>query len=289
MDKPYQRLLTAIIGIPLLFLICYLGEPWFLLLVLTLILIAQVELLRVFEKKRYTVNGWLIISSSLLLAISAYIGYLYMNIMFTVIVVLVLVIDLKQEALNEVIHRLAISMFVIIYIGWFLSHAILLRDIGENSSIRVYAETAQGLKDAGFFYIIFVFSSTFLNDTGAYYIGKWKGSRKLSPNISPGKTVEGTVAGIITAIIGGEIVNLIFKSPLPLHWVFILSVIIAGMAIFGDLIESMIKRSVGIKDTGSILPGHGGILDRFDSLILVFPVSYYLILLHYYLNGVMIL
>ena len=286
MDKPYQRLLTALIGLPVLFLICYFGGFWFLIFVLIIILFCLLELLKILEKKEYTDNKYLIIFSSLVLAISAYVDYLYMGIVFTAVVVLVLIVNLKHEDSKEVIHRLGVGIFAITYIGWFLSHAILIRNISQNSGIGMYAQTAQGLSDPGFFYIILVFACTFLNDTGAYYIWKWKGSRKLSPRISPEKTVEGTVAGIIAAIIGGEIVNLIFKSPLQLPWVFILSLIIAFAAICGDLLESMIKRSAEIKDTGSILPGHGGVLDRFDSLILAFPVSYYLILFYYYLKGV---
>jgi phosphatidate cytidylyltransferase len=161
----------------------------------------------------------------------------------------------------------------------------LLRNIGYVPQIKSYAKKVQGLGDAGFFYLIFVVACTFLNDTGAYFVGRWKGKRKLIPRISPGKTVEGTVGGILSSTITGWIVNLIFRSPLEHHWALIFGFIVGFVALLGDLIESLIKRSAGVKDSGIILPGHGGILDRFDSLILVFPVSYYLIIIYYWSKG----
>jgi phosphatidate cytidylyltransferase len=169
-----------------------------------------------------------------------------------------------------------------------LSHAILLRRIDCNSSLKTYAETVQGLGDAGFFYIFLVVSCTFLNDTVAYFIGRWRGKRRLIPHVSPGKTVEGTVGGIISSIITGVVANLIFKTPIEHPWAFIFGFIIGVVAVFGDLTESLIKRSAEAKDSGGILPGHGGILDRFDSLVFTFPISYYVVLLYYWLNGVSI-
>jgi phosphatidate cytidylyltransferase len=182
--------------------------------------------------------------------------------------------------------ELGTTLIGIIYLGWFLSHAILLRNLENNSDIKNHAETVQGIKDAGFFYVVFVVACTFLNDTGAYFVGKWKGKKKLIPRISPGKTVEGTIGGIISSTITGGVMNLIFKSPLEYSWAFSFGFIIGVVAVFGDLVESLIKRSLGVKDSGGILPGHGGVLDRFDSLIVVFPVSYYLVLLYYWFNGV---
>lgn len=216
---------------------------------------------------------------------AAYFGFVYFSIVAAAIIITTLLLMLMQERGGDVLSQTALNLLVIIYLGWFLSHAILLRNIGDSEYMRLVGEYDQGLRDSGFFYVIFVVTCTFLNDTGAYYIGKWKGRRKLSPEISPGKTVEGTLGGIITAIVTAGIVNLVFKSPLPYFFAFVFAFIVSLAAIFGDLFESMIKRTAGVKDSGAILPGHGGILDRFDSLILVFPVSFYLILLYYLLKG----
>lgn len=285
MDKPYQRILTSIIGIPLLYLIFYLGGVWFLLLFLVVIFVAEFEFIAMLKKKGYALQKGLIFLCGVILPAAAYFGFVYFSIVAAAIIITTLLLMLMQERGGDVLSQTALNLLVIIYLGWFLSHAILLRNIGDSEYMRLVGEYDQGLRDSGFFYVIFVVTCTFLNDTGAYYIGKWKGRRKLSPEISPGKTVEGTLGGIITAIVTAGIVNLVFKSPLPYFFAFVFAFIVSLAAIFGDLFESMIKRTAGVKDSGAILPGHGGILDRFDSLILVFPVSFYLILLYYLLKG----
>lgn len=289
MDKPYPRIFTAIIGIPILYLIFYLGGLWFLFLFLAVIFIAESELIIMLKKRGYSVNKGLISLSVVTLSVAAYFGYVYFSTISTAVIIITFLLMLMERQESDVLSQTGLNLLVIIYLGWFLSHAILLRNIGESSHLRVFNESIPGLKDAGFFYIVFVVTCTFLNDTAAYYIGKWKGKKRLSPNISPGKTVVGTVAGLPSSIVTGVVVNFIFGSPLSYSWVFFLGLIVAITAIFGDLFESMIKRSLGVKDSGAILPGHGGVLDRFDSLILVFPVSYYLILLYHSLKGVRII
>jgi phosphatidate cytidylyltransferase len=284
MDKPYQRILTSVIGVPLLYLVFYLGGVWFLSLFFVVIFMAEFELIIMLKKRGYSLQKGLIFLSGVILPAGAYFGFVYFSIVAAAIIIITFLLMLMQEQGSDALSETALNLLVIIYLGWFLSHAILLRNIGGREYMRVVGESNQGLRDTGFFYIIFVVTCTFLNDTGAYYIGKWKGRRKLSPVISPGKTVEGTFGGIITAIVTGGIVNLVFKSPLPYFLTFVFAFMVSLAAIFGDLFESMIKRTVGVKDSGSILPGHGGVLDRFDSLILVFPVSYYSILYCCFIN-----
>lgn len=113
---------------------------------------------------------------------------------------------------------------------------------------------------------------TWANDSGAYFIGKNFGKRKLWPAISPNKTIEGSVAGICSGVLFG----LIFSFCLPQYFswstTILLSLFIAAIGQIGDLIESAWKRTIGVKDSGTILPGHGGILDRFDSLLFTFII-----------------
>jgi len=289
MDKPYQRVLTSIIGIPILYLIFYLGGVWFLILFITIIFLGEFELIVMLKKKGYSLQKGLIFLSGVILPVAAYFGYSYFSITSAAIIIITLLFMLMQKPDGDALSQTSLNLLVIIYLGWFLGHAILLRNIGAGADMMVFSQSNQGLRDAGFFFIVFVVTCTFLNDTAAYYIGKWKGRKKLSPNISPGKTVVGTISGLISSIITGLVINFIFGCPLTYSWVFFLGLIVAISAIFGDLFESMIKRSVGVKDSGAILLGHGGILDRFDSLILVFPVSYYLILFYYSLKGVSII
>jgi len=109
-----------------------------------------------------------------------------------------------------------------------------------------------------------------LNDTGAYFIGSLIGKHKLFERISPGKTWEGSIGGAIFALLTAWGLSFIFKQLDELQWM-IMAVIIVISGTLGDLVESMLKRSLGIKDSGSVLPGHGGILDRFDAVLLSAP------------------
>lgn len=133
-------------------------------------------------------------------------------------------------------------------------------------------------RNAGLEYIILALVIVWSTDSGAYFTGRKLGKNKLWPEISPNKTVEGFIGGIVIAVIGVVIMQLI--HPFDKSWIVIIFITIIS-SIFGqmgDLVESAIKRHYGVKDSGNILPGHGGILDRFDSLIFVLPL---LNLLHF--------
>lgn len=122
-------------------------------------------------------------------------------------------------------------------------------------------------------YVLFIVWST---DTGAYFFGKAFGKNKLWPQISPNKTIEGAVGGIILAAIVGSIFHLVHPFDYSL-WIIIGVTIIASVfGQIGDLVESAYKRHFEVKDSGSILPGHGGILDRFDSMMFVFPLLHFI-------------
>jgi phosphatidate cytidylyltransferase len=115
------------------------------------------------------------------------------------------------------------------------------------------------------------------SDTGAYYAGRAFGCRKLFPLISPKKTVAGGVGGLVAGVGVAEGINLFFPEQADPLILFIVAIFLVIIGIAGDLTESMIKRSVGVKDSGTILFGHGGLLDRIDSLLLTGPVLYYLL------------
>lgn len=113
---------------------------------------------------------------------------------------------------------------------------------------------------------------TWVNDTGAYLVGSKFGKTPLFPSVSPNKTWEGTVGGMLTTLAFGFILGLLFEEVALISWL-ILALIVALFGNLGDLVESMLKRSVGVKDSGSLLPGHGGVLDRFDAFIFVIPFA----------------
>lgn len=142
------------------------------------------------------------------------------------------------------------------------------------ASTLIAIATLHALPD-GALKLLFVLFLVFAADTGVYFAGRRFGRRKLAPKISPGKTVEGAIGGLLLcAVWGGVAGSFAFglRAPDSIAVMVALSVIVAVVSIIGDLTESMLKRSVGLKDSGHILPGHGGILDRVDSIVAAAPV-----------------
>jgi phosphatidate cytidylyltransferase len=128
--------------------------------------------------------------------------------------------------------------------------------------------------------LIGLFILLWTSDTGAYLVGKSIGKHKLIAKISPGKTIEGFVGGLVLSGVVGYILSLSWDFLSQTDWI-VLGIIMAVFGALGDLSESMFKRSYGVKDSGTILPGHGGVLDRFDGLIIAVPVALFYLMLRY--------
>ena len=147
-----------------------------------------------------------------------------------------------------------------------------------SSLVRIHA-----VDGTGRYFIMIPFVMAFLSDTGAYFTGKFLGKHKLAPVISPKKTVEGVVGGVLGAIIGmvvyGMVLRYAFGFTVNYFFAAVYGLIGSLGAVFGDLCFSVIKRQVGIKDYGNLIPGHGGILDRFDSMMVVGPLAELLLIL----------
>jgi phosphatidate cytidylyltransferase len=123
--------------------------------------------------------------------------------------------------------------------------------------------------------LLLLFTCVILADTAAFYVGRSLGRRRLAPGISPGKSREGAVAALVAGVAGAGLVQVWFLPRLPLAHALVLGALLAAAGILGDLAESVIKRAAGAKDSGGLLPGHGGLLDRLDSLLFAGPVLYY--------------
>jgi phosphatidate cytidylyltransferase len=149
----------------------------------------------------------------------------------------------------------------VLYIPFLGSHLISIRT-GFNQTLSSHL--------LSFFFLVLMGS-----DVGAYYVGRALGKRKLAPSISPGKTWEGVIGGIVAALAMGALAHFWFFRELPLKYILPLAVIMTVVGILGDLAESALKRGAGAKDAANILPGHGGILDRLDSLLFNAPLIYY--------------
>lgn len=159
------------------------------------------------------------------------------------------------------IANVATTVLGMLYCGWLPLHLSFLRHLQCDRF------------DDGLVFLVMLLISVILTDTGCYYAGRHLGKHKLAPVISPNKTIEGSIGGVICAIIGAMVIGLY----IGLEWYlsFAIGLICTVFAQIGDLCESLIKRDAGVKDSGDILPGHGGFLDRCDSYILTIPVMYY--------------
>ncbi|MBI2853493.1 MAG: phosphatidate cytidylyltransferase [Chloroflexi bacterium] len=149
-----------------------------------------------------------------------------------------------------------------LYIGWLARYLVALR----------------GLQD-GLVWVILALFTTFATDTAAYLVGRAWGRHKMAPQVSPKKTWEGAAAGLAGALIASVVLSLLLDLPLLIWQALLLGLVIGVAAQLGDLVESMFKRGLGAKDSGRIMPGHGGILDRADSILLSGLVVYYYVIL----------
>ncbi len=154
------------------------------------------------------------------------------------------------------------NLFTLVYPGILFTYILLVRAFPEPYGWEI---------------LIFSFLVIWGNDTGAYFIGSAWGKTPLIPRISPNKTVEGAVGGLIVGMIIGTIFGLVRN--LPLGWLVGTCLVAGIIGQLGDIFESFLKRSAEIKDSGSFLPGHGGVLDRFDSTLFALPIIYYFALL----------
>lgn len=181
--------------------------------------------------------------------------------LFLALLILIIITVVAYPSLDNGLLFVSRLWFGIFYIGFCSAHLILLRSLPH-----------------GIYWLLVLTAITVSSDTGAYYVGRTLGKTKLYPALSPGKTRAGAVGGIIGGMLGGVVVTEILFTGTSLVMVAFLSLVLSGVGIIGDLIESLIKRVSGVKDSGCILPGHGGLLDRCDSLLLTAPVLYYVIL-----------
>ena len=285
MSNLTKRLIVAIIGVPLILSVIYVGGIIFFLFISAIIVLGITEFYKLIESNEFRPSRRSLIISSLVLSYGAYSGSFTLMMFFTTFILLFMIYQLKEREFSRAVTKLGLNFFPLIYFGWLFSHSLLLRNIGNDDAISEFALKNQGLTDPGFFFLVLAIAITFLNDSGAYFVGNIKGKNRLAPSISPGKTVEGTVGGIFISILSAFLFNWFFSSPLSFSWCIVFGFFLSIAAIFGDLVESAMKRGAGVKDSGGFLPGHGGILDRFDSLFFVFPVSYYISIIYYYLSG----
>ena len=168
-----------------------------------------------------------------------------------------------QKDFSKMLAGIGVTLLGVFYVAFLGGFLVAIRTGFEN---RISLSTHL----LGYFFLVL-----FGSDIGAYFFGRAFGKHKLAPSISPGKTVEGLIGGLLFAAAGAAVATLTFFQELPFQWSIPLGLVLAGVGVFGDLAESAMKRGSKTKDAASILPGHGGFLDRLDSLLFGAPILYY--------------
>ena len=293
-DLP-ARLLTAAGLVPLVIWLVVRGGLPFLAAVTAFVLLGQRELYRLIEEKGAHPLVSYGLAGGAALPLVAYLGSeAHATIVMTATLLAVMIRQVGKEQIAEALVSISGTFFGVVYVGWLLAHAIVLRNF-YHAVVQKFGEAEAFelgiVPGTGIFLMIFCLAAVVLCDAGAYFAGRRFGRRKLAPRISPGKTVEGAVGGLAAGTLGALATKGVFDLFWPelsaaLGWRaavaigFVVSV--AGM--IGDLVESLLKRDARAKDAGHLLPGMGGVLDRIDSPLLGIPVMYYLMLFTVFLE-----
>jgi phosphatidate cytidylyltransferase len=269
-----KRVLTALCGIPLLIAAIWFEQPlpWFTVLIAIWGVLAFHEFYRLVAGLKKLPLPYFELVLTLLFIISRnaeLLDVIEPDFLATLIMPMLLVSSLEpitwhwlfpQWYKGMSFFRVALITVGILYAGWLLGHLVALRGLDDGRN--------------WVFFAIFV---TFASDTAAFFVGRALGRHKLAPAISPGKTWEGAIGGILGAIIVSLFFTLNTPLVLPLSWgqAVLLGLLVSIFGQIGDLAESLFKRYTGVKDSGSVLPGHGGFLDRMDSVVFAGAVVYY--------------
>ena len=265
-----QRVITACVGIPIaIYLINYGGLPYAAAITLIAIL-AWYEYCKMMACKQIAIPFVVGLVGLLLVLLASWFGNineLLGVIFFTYLIFLSIVVLCNCR---YTITTAAYAIMGISYIALPFAHLLLLRLTDTSLSLPSLWGTSLS---AGAVYLWLAFLGTWANDTFAYFVGTKWGKHKLCPAISPGKTKEGALGGVAGSILVIMAFGTLYY--LPFTHLFAIGLLVGVAAPLGDLTESALKRYTGVKDSGRILPGHGGVLDRFDSIMFAVPVVYY--------------
>ncbi len=273
-----SRLIVAAIAIPIILWICYQGGVWLFGFLLLSVIVASIEFL---TNEKY---GW---TNPVLWIITILIAYLFFMLSS---------FDFDIGYSLKAIHEFSSIDFSLITLIIFFLVSAMLFAIGKKSPSELFSAHSRlfwGVTYLSFTYptvfwvgqgvgnfnggdsLLFLFGLLWVGDSAAMGIGSWLGKHKLAPSVSPNKTVEGFIGGIVGAIAIGILMYFWKFSNMELVHIVSLSIGCSVFGQLGDLVESMWKRSIGIKDSSAIIPGHGGVLDRFDSLLFAAPFMYF--------------
>lgn len=251
-----QRIVTGLIAGFLFAGLCIIGGRFYEWLLIMLAFIAYYEFIMMHQVKPFTAEACLGFGTVSVLIIPMAIHY---NISLELIIWVSMFIGLGLTVISN--NNLSLHIISPLWLGAFY--------IGIGFKYMMITRTSLG--DKGLFWTIMLFAIVWASDIGAYFIGRTVGKHKLWPFISPQKTIEGAIGGIITALVVSILFAAIRPDIITIGYSCIIGILTAVIGQFGDLMQSAYKRACKVKDSGTLLPGHGGILDRCDSWLVVFP------------------
>lgn len=265
-----QRIISSVVGI--FILICVLLFYKTIVLNIAISIISAIAVYELLLATKYVENN-VLAATCLIFSISVpfFRTFNVYKFLVPISIVFVFVLFMIMIAMHDIvkIEQIGLSFFISVIIPFGLSTLIYIRDKFITSPY------------VSIFYMLLALGSAWVSDSGAYFIGTFLGKTPLVPEISPKKTVEGVVGGVISLLIFGVIISLIFsylfyKTNIHINYfmMFLTLPIASVMGVLGDLSASLIKRQCAIKDFGTIMPGHGGVLDRFDSVLFTVPFYY---------------
>ena len=260
-----QRILTAIVALAFFLPLILVGGLPFIIGIYIMATIGLFEILRMKDLHLFSIPGfltWIVLVVMLMPVqwnewVYDALGYTKIEMAFAVILMLLIYTVLVKNRFT--FDHVAFSILSALYVGIGFYYLIETRMFGLE-------------------YVVYAFIVIWMTDTGAYFTGRKIGKRKLWPEISPNKTVEGAVGGVVWAIIFACVFQYFVPIASSYPILILITIIASIVGQLGDLVESAIKRHYDVKDSGKLLPGHGGILDRFDSLLFVLPLLH---LLHF--------
>jgi phosphatidate cytidylyltransferase len=264
-----KRVKAALIFVPLVLGLIYLGGWVFNLFVLAILLFAAYEFQRLFDQMGYAPSFILLALGSGLLVIQRWAAAgQYTDLIFAAIILVTVLETIIQfeNGQKDASLNVTINLAGIFYIGWVGAYFISLRSLPHGRGWMLTALPA-----------------AWLADMGAYFIGRRFGKHKMAPLVSPGKSWEGYAGAVSFGALSGLLLILLWRSAgllpeqTPLWYGILMGTMVAIFTPIGDFFISLLKRTAGVKDTGNLIPGHGGILDRIDTWIWAALIGYYLV------------
>ena len=258
------RIIVALFGIPLIVVVSLLGKIPFLIFSLFIGIVSFFEFSKMLSRRKIFPN--LLVGSLSVTAIIAnsYFNFVEHQLLFLIIVPVLLLSELFRRSESS-IANIGTTLIGIFYIGLFASSLVLIREYYSHSYF---------LYDQGGYIIISVFVTIWICDSAAYFIGTATGKHKILTRVSPHKSWEGAIAGFVFSIVTMVVAQSLFLEFLNVQDAIAIGLIVGLFGQAGDFVESQIKRDANVKDSSSLIPGHGGIFDRFDSLIFSAPIIF---------------